>query len=288
MEVIHAILSIKIVLAVVGLLLHGVGIYTLKMRNKHNNQVTILMNLSTAEILLLVNIIIGDSIGIIERSDKYYQNVIINSAFGSKELPEIYKQIYTLIFYLAASEMDFSLMLMTIERLICILSPLHYHIVVEEESILQKMLICSWIFSILSSLLTISPKTNIVAERLAVIIQFIVIILFLVSYILIGFKIKKSKRSLQITTNTTQTDESSSIKKHHLVPLAIMLTYVIFYIIPLEIFIFYIVKLQSTNSTHILFECMYFFPIAACISDALIYIFLTKGNRQIIVKFLRC
>ena len=281
MEVIHAILSIKIVLAVVGLLLHGVGIYTLKMRKKHNNQVTILMNLSTAEILLLVNIIIGDSIGIIERSDKYYQNV-------SKELPEIYKQIYTLIFYLAASEMDFSLMLMTIERLICILSPLHYHIVVEEESILQKVLTCSWIFSILSSLLTISPKTKIVAERLAVIIQFIVIILFLVSYILIGLKIKKSKRSLQITTNTSQTDESSSIKKHHLVPLAIILTYVIFYIIAWQISIFYIVRLQSTKRTHILFECMYFFPIAACISDALIYIFLTKGNRQIIVKFLSC
>ena len=61
MEVIYAILSMKIVVVVVGLLLHGVGIYTLKMRNKHNNQVIILMNLSTAEILLLVNIIIGYS-----------------------------------------------------------------------------------------------------------------------------------------------------------------------------------------------------------------------------------
>ena len=283
MKEIYAILSIKIVFSIIGLLLHGVGIYTLK-RNKWNNQVIILINLSTAEIILLV--ITAHSMGFMEQSNENNTNVIINGVVGSKSLPGIYKQICTLIFYFVGFELKFVLMLLTVERLICILSPLHYHIVVEEKLIIQKIVLCSWLFSIMLSLLAFSPKANVVAGIFNIIIQITVVILFFISYILIGLKIKMSKSSLQSTANTSQTDESTSIKKHHLVPVAIILTYIIFYVIPGQIIVFYIVNLQSTRRAHMLFEIMQLFPIIGCPSDALIYIFLTKGNRDTMVKLL--
>ena len=75
MKEIYAILSIKIVFSIIGLLLHGVGIYTLK-RNKWNNQVIILINLSTAEIILLINFIISDSMGFMEQSNENNTNLL--------------------------------------------------------------------------------------------------------------------------------------------------------------------------------------------------------------------
>ena len=138
------------------------------------------------------------------------------------------------------------------------------------------------------SFLTFSTKANVVAGIFSIIIQITVVILFLISYILIGLKIKMSKISLQSTANTSQTDESTCIKKHHLVPVAILLTYIIFYVIPGQIIVFYMVNLQSPMRAHMLFEIIKLFPIIGCLSDALIYIFLTKGNRDIIVKLLGC
>ena len=287
MKEIYAILSIKIVFSIIGLLLHGVGIYTLK-RNKWNNQVIILINLSTAEIILLINFIIEDSMGFMEQSNENNTNVIINGMVGSKTLPENYKQIYIFILYIGGFEMEFLLMILTVERLICILSPLHYHIIVEEKLIIQKIVLCSWGFSIMLSLFAFFPNTNIVAERFGIITQITVVILFLISYILIGIKIKKSKSSLQSTANTSQTGESTCIKKHHLVPVAIIFTYIIFYVIPWQIIVFYIDNLQSTMKIRILFEIIQLFIIIGCLSDAFIYIFLTKGNRDIIVKLLGC
>ena len=159
MKEIYAILSIKIVFSIIGSHLHGVGIYTLK-RNKWNNQVIILINLSTAEIIILINFIISDSMGFMEQSNENNTNVIINGVVGSKTLPEIYKQIYILILYFGGFEMQFLLMLLTVERLICILSPLHYHIVVEEKLIIQKLVLCSWLFSIMLSLLAFFSKSK--------------------------------------------------------------------------------------------------------------------------------
>ena len=146
------------------------------------------------------------------------------------------------------------LMILTVERLICILSPLHYHIVVEEKLIIQKIVLCSWLFSFMLSFLAFVPKANVEAGIFIIIIQITVVILFLISYMLIGLKIKMSNSSLQSTANTSQTDESTCIKKHHLVPVAIILTYIIFYVIPWQIIVFYIVNLQNTMKICILFE----------------------------------
>ena len=288
MEVIYAIHSIKIVLSIIGLLLHGMGIYSLKKRNKWNNQVIILMNLSTAEIILLTNVIIADSMGFMKQSEEYYANGIIDTLVGSKVLPEIYKQVYCIIFYFGCLEMKSLLILLTIERLICILSPLHYHIVVQEKSIFQKMVITSWCISVVLSLLSLLPKIMLKTVKTSIIFNIAIIILFSVSYTLIGLKIKKSRRSLQITANTPHTDETVSIKKHHLVPVTIIITFIIFYIIPSQILVLCVTNQQSTMATHILLESIELFPIAGFISDALIYIFLTKGNRDIIFKLLGC
>ena len=230
----------------------------------------------------------ADSMGFMEQSNENNTNVIINSMIGSKTLPEIYKQIYIYISYFGGCEMQFLLMLLTVERLICILSPLHYHIVVEEKLIIQKLVLCSWLFSIMLSLLAFFPKANGMTERFVIITQITVVILFFISYILIGLKIKMSKHSLQSTANTSQTDESTCIKKHHLVPVAIILTYIIFYVISWQIIVFYIVHLQSTMKIRILFEIMQLFVIIGCLCDALIYIFLTKVNRDTIVKLFGC
>ena len=225
--------------------------------------------------------------GFMEQSNENNTNVIINGIVGSKSLPEIFKQIYIFISYFGGCEMQSLLMILTVERLICILSPLHYHIVVEEKLIIQKIVLCSWLFSFMLSFLAFVPKANVEAGIFIIIIQITVVILFLISYILIGLKIKMSKSSLQSTANTSQTDESTCIKKHHLVPVAIILTYIIFYVIPWQI-VFYIDNLQSTMKIRILFEIIQLFGIIGCLSDALIYIFLTKGNRDIIVKLLGC
>ena len=105
MKEIYAILSIKIVFSIIGLLLHGVGICTLK-RNKWNNQVIMLINQSTAEVILLINDIIEDSMGFMEQSNENNTNVIINGVVGSKSLPGIYKHIYILILYFGSCEMQ--------------------------------------------------------------------------------------------------------------------------------------------------------------------------------------
>ena len=86
--------------SIIGLLLHGLRIYSLKKRNKWNNQIIILISLSTAEIILLINVIIADSMGFMEQSNENNTNVIMNGIVGSKSLPLIYKQIYIYIYIL--------------------------------------------------------------------------------------------------------------------------------------------------------------------------------------------
>ena len=259
--------SITIVFSIIGLLLHLIGVYTLKVRTKWNNQVIILMNLSLTEIILITNDIILSSM----RLNGCH-------SYDYKSFPEFYRKIFTFLVFFGIPEITLSLILLTIDRLICVLSPLNYRIVAEEKSLFQKMVIGSWLISITSGLLTLSPKTIEVGIMFCYITGPFTVILFFTTYIIIAFKIKMSKSALESNANASQRSEQVIIKKHHLVPGLIISTFVLFYIIPFTLKVFY-----QFNSIFIAL-C----PSVGYISDALIYIFLTKDNRDIIVKILRC
>ena len=287
MEDICTILTINIVISIIALPLHLIGIYALKMSKKWNNQVIILMNLSVAEIILLINEIINSSIGLKEYDEKYFVHTNNITNHPDKAYTELYLQIYVFTIYVGIPGVTLSLMLLTIDRLICILSPLHYQIVAEERSIFQKMVIGSWLISIISGLLTLSQKTKFVSRMFGFIAVTITIILFFITYILIGFKIRMSRSSLQSSANKSVTDQPIRFKKHHLVPGLIILTFVIFYVTPFTVLLCYGKKITMTKKIYIR-EILQLCPIVGYISDALIYIFLTKANRDIIVKILPC
>ena len=272
MDTMHSILVFKIILSTIGLLFHLVGVYALKMSKKWNNQVIILLNLSISEIITLINDIVDDSIDfILHKNTNQYDT-------------DAYKKTSRLIQYTVISEVNLTLMLMTVERLICIVSPLNYNVIIQEKSVIQKMILLSWGRSILTGVLTLFPKTYAVVDIIGYASIIITLSLFVITYTVIGYKIKMSGRSVQNNVNTSQ----RRVQKYHLVPALIILTFVILYGIPLTLRVFYVNIHPLAKISPLLVLCLRCVPTIGFIADALIYIFLTKDNRDVIIKLLRC
>ena len=281
MEAIHAMLSIDIILCAVGLLLHIIGLYVLKVNKKLNIDSYILINLSVAEVILLINQIIKSSMGMNKYSDKYYTDGNNFPILEYKTFSNVYMQIVVLIKYTGCCEVNLLLIFLTIERLICVLSPLRYHIRLKEKSIYLKSIIYSWLISIISGLLTLSPTTLIVTGMCGYCAVAFAVLLFIVTYTVIGWKIKVSRSAFKVKA---QANGQGGFKKHHVVPGFIILTFCIFYALPFTLELFYLYKVPFNKKIHIFILCAETAGTAGIVSDALIYIFLMKTNRDIIVR----
>ena len=277
MDATYVIYLVNVQLSSIALLLHLLGVYVLKVSKKWNNQIMILMNLSVAEMVMLVNHVIADCM----RLSNYSEDKL------RKELLGDYNKIELFLSYLSYNELTLSLILLTADRLICVLSPLNYNIILEEKSIFQKMIIVSWLKSITIASVTLIPYVEYPARMFVYVELNFTIVLFLITYVLIWHMIKSSRRSLHNNASTTHRNERIRFKKHHLVPALIILTYIIFYFIPITLMVCYIPTL-STVEKRMRVKLIMVVTTLGYISDPFIYIFLTKENRRVIVKKILC
>lgn len=258
-----------------------------------------LTNLSVVEILLFIVTLIDSVMWLYRQDDKYYLNTENIRELRLKVFPLVYDKVVLVFIVLTLSELVMSLILLNVDRLVCVLSPFRYYIAFTEKLILKKMLMLSWGLSLVLSLPTLWSETKIASKVGCYILACVTFILFIVTYALIGWKIKDSKRVLRLqvkdmpakaSNNTTDQSEHSGsnklknikFRKHYLVPALIILTFFLFYEVPYHIQLFYITRVKFNKNVHVLIEALWLLAPVGCISDALVYIFLTKTNRDLL------
>ena len=289
MENIQIVMLVKVILCTFGLILHPLGLYALRTCKQRNGQVAILMNLSIAEILLFINDLVEASQNLVEYKDKYSRIMTVKSYRPYKAHHETYVAIYFFITYTCLLEVIFAVFLLTADRLVAVLSPLKYHIVTEEKSIFQRTIMVCWLISISVGSLSLSMYTEYTAYIFILTSVCVSTLFFLISYIIIGVKITRSRTSLQNdTTRSSQRNDQLRIRKHHLVPGLIISTFIVFYVKTVIYRITHVNKERIDKKSYLWTELLRMSPNVGYITDALIYIFLTERNRKIVMKLLQC
>ena len=278
MESIHTRLTGNVLPQNIGLFLHVLGICALKLRIKWRNEFFVLINFSVSEIILCINNIVEDRIGLNDYNEKRHNNTINSNGVQYNTVASAYIQVNTLTSYVAICEVALSLMLLTSDRLISVLFPFQYHNIIEKRLVLPKMIIASWFVSITASLLTLIPDNFLYTFMFGYVSLTMTIISFILLNILIVY-FKSSRRSLQ-NVGKSEADKQGRFKK--LLPFK-FLCVVILFGLPLTIFIFYSLNTLYSNDLHILiiFESVRFYVTATYIFKCFHNIFVTKCEKTV-------
>lgn len=266
---------------VVGLLecciaisLHSLGLFVLFQYRKRTNQNIILIFISIAEILTTICIII-------------------------KDIPNLQQDV-PLWFNIGQSasvcglcEFLFMMFILTIDRLICVVNPLKYHIRMS-KTILKYLVILSWCLSLAVSLIYgLIPLHKKCIQISASGFVAVYIILVICTYVKIFKSVKHSRRSYR-RKNLNSRSEVRTIhrmKKEYLVPILIIATYIGLYAIPYPIFRLLPMDaktLEEEKANVLRSRICELILWSGFIVDPIVYIFLTKHYRKIILQKCCC
>ena len=300
MENIFTTTSFRFVLSLAGITVHVIGIYALRKMKKRTNQVMILMNLSVSEIIWLGAFTIACLIGLLHYRDAHYEDSHSFDHFRRKAIPRLYITIQTYISKVALCETAFTLVFLTVDRFIHTVPPIKYSIMSEEKDVFKKLIVTSWIFSLLISLLVIENIK--ILKMITIVLCIATIVIISICYILTSHHLKvffsvivfiqSSRRTLSNDVTSQSHGRAWTSRKHQLVPSLIVLTYILFYGGPLVWYVgsnsgslyFHKNINNFTKSHHIVVELVMCVVMCGMISDALIYVFLTKENRETIIR----
>lgn len=288
MESFVVILTVDISFALIGILLHIIGLIILMLNKRRTNQVVILIHLSIGETLLCCNAVFGDIFGFCRFAlmHRMHQRAT-GHEYRHKFMPEFSIAFDRVINYIGYCEVNLLMMLLTLDRLLCVALPIRRYINFEESRTITKLISLTWCTSIVFGIISLFPKNRYQEARISFGAVCVTCLLFIVSYAIIAYKIRVSRNSVCSEENGDKVTRRKSTQKHYLVPGMIVVCFLVFYGIPFAFKLFYPHPhhgKKASSSTVTLFEVLFLLPTPGYIADVVIYILLIKGNRDIIRK----
>ena len=262
-----------------GVTLHAVGLYFLFIsKSIAKNQKLFLTNLSLIEMIALVSVVISQLPDVYENEQLWLCNTAIQLGW-----------IGITWFFIVVN--------LTVDRFLEVWLNIKYHVYITEEKI-KWSLACCWVIGVISGSIIMylfqTRKKEDIIEYLHVYIypvpEALFIVLFCTVYVYLYTHIIKErnhriKRQARFSRSSSTDNTSwSSIKAKHFIPFWIIITFIIFFLIP-EITItiaFHTFKWRKHK--HPLYAIMVFMFTVGYIVDPVIYIFLHKAVRTTIVN----
>ena len=288
MENLHAILSVKLILCCLGVFIHSVGIYALVKMRRRTDQVRILINQSVAEMLVILKMLAGIIAGFHAFRDHHYTGAtsfpgFIRNVLGDGAL----MKIHSFIQFVALGMVSVNMMLLTTNRVVHTVLPFRLAASAQDRRIFQKLIAGSWIIVPLLCLLVI-VHVRIVTLCIFV-LTVVAVVVIIVCYVLIVVRVRLSRRALiRSGWVSNQNAERMRQGKKQMIPVLIIATFFLFYIIPYSIQVGR--HSGSTDSftikDHLAVEGLSCVEVVGFISDAFIYIFFTKENRLTVKELL--
>lgn len=162
--------------------------------------------------------------------------------------------------------------------------PFKYYIRLQEKSMFLKLMVAMSLFSIGFGFVLFYLNT----QYGFIVLNIATVVVFIAGYALIARKIKQSRHAVQRASDISQEgvnchsniNDQSGFKKHHLVPVLIIGSYIMFYMVP-SFFVQILVENSSSLLPLLLTKLLIVFSM---ICDPLIYIFMKKEIRKVIFK----
>ena len=281
--------TIDILMNCIGFFVHSLGIYAIIACKKKSNQVLILFNLSLVEIMIIMYMVANDII----RLGRYKNNDVMTTSLMESMMmnrfPAVYQEINFFIYLSIGVEMIFVMVVLTMDRLIFVLNPLRYKAQFT-RSTLRKILIASWIISFIFGALYAAFKAFAILCIFGT-IAIGYVVLAAVTYTIIYFKSRNSNLQFQANRSkgSHKTPHESKFRKDYMIPGLIILTYILCYILPFALTRAWIRITELTVEKCILHECLAIVLDIGFLSDALVYVMLTKHFRVAIMElFFAC
>ena len=290
LHTVHAWLTVKMFIQLAGIAVNAIGFYVVYVYKTSSNQCPILMNLSVAEIFITVNSMTRD----IWTAVLCYNNLqMVNDDRGHTAInytqssaldirfPELYDMVFKGVCYAVISELVFTKTLLTIDRLVCIISPIKYKVYLTNSNVV-KIIGLTYGLSVLAGILCgIFPSSEFGMSLILGGNAVVFVILAIVTYCIIIQKINESKRIFS-HSRVMRTRELVLFKKHYIVPATIVTTFLVFYGLPWFVDEFYIRPHPVRRNNVFLVNIAPTMHNIGAISDPCIYVFLTKHYREIL------
>ena len=124
-----------------------------------------------------------------------------------------------------------NLIFLTADRFVHTVLPMSYSVAAEEKGIFKKLIIGAWVFLVLFCFLVLKKVSIVVRFTLG--LNIFGVVTFVVMYIFIIAKIRQFRRAVMAQGSVAQGGPTRiSVRKHHLVPGLIIITFTLFYVIP--------------------------------------------------------
>ena len=252
---------IWILLLTLAVILNALGIYCIYKTKISDIQKVILINLSIAEIIIAITAGAGRTLEVFDHGVRNHK-----------------ESMFLALFYVGVNFVYYLIMIyISIDRLLCIFWNLKYKYYMTIKTI-QKIILFIWFLGFISSIpLYLVPfkDATLILGKVCVILDGAFIIISILAYAVIAFKLRERVKKIpsMIRRNSNQ---SLSKRKHLVVPLCIVLSFVLFYIIPDILFAF-----EMFTKNRLLFNIVYCWWCTSLSCDPLIYIFFNKKVRSV-------
>ena len=264
---------LEMLFSVIAFLLHIIGIIAIHKNPTKNNQNLILCSLSMAEIISLSFSIVAM---ICERMDTPSFKVI-----------EI---LVTIFLYVSNYELVMVMLLLTADRLVCVLDPLKYPTRMTRKRLMTALAV-SWGISFTIGITRGVTPSHYLRETITTMIYVFggsYVMFAIITYSYIMLKIRMSMQTFSSSRYRLR------VRKEFLVPGVIILTFLFLYYIPYAVYHFIYKQLDRTHSasekrSHLVgYAICDLLPSVAYGADAFIYIIFTKRYRNIIINMFKC
>lgn len=280
---------VLIIMNVVNVLLHGVGIYLLSClhkRGKSNIQNLYILHLSISELLM-------NSLEIVRTA----LQILIKYGPCSNTCKQIEEYLSIFMFTGISVVFFFNMFFITLDRLLNIVYTIRYRVSWSEKRA-KYLLKTTWLIGIfvlicvsIDYYLNNSLWENKFYTFIYPILEFIFIVLALVTYISIFRKYNRSERVLskrrQSLRENKKPDNSFQVfrKSRFFVPVLLILTFIVFLVIPDMVLLFEGVIMKRMTDT-LLTSCWISYAVSN-MTDACIYIFMQDPVRRLLWKKIR-
>ena len=252
---------VSFTLGIVSVLLHVVGLLAIYLHKKKINQSILLASMSVMEMAESFNSIVSVS--------QIKENVVVRGV-----IPNIFSRM---VFYVASYGILLSMFVITLDRLVCVLSPFTYKSRMSRKRI-QVLVLTTWLLALILGIgnaIHTSPDIRRNIYVLFLCLEGVYFLFIIVAYSLI---IKKLKDSRNRVNPDVRRNERFKARKEILMPTVLVITYIIFDLVPPAVLSFH-----KTGGTLLVSRLLFQFGMA---TDAITYIFLTKHYRDQIIKVL--
>ena len=264
-----------------GVILHLLGIYSIVSSKKRSIQTVILFNLSSVEIISIINHTANNVYRFIAFDVNVYQSGRdMRKLLMNKLLPPIFADVSYTIALCNAFQVVIIMVILTSDRLASVICPMKYKIHVTKSLLLKVLFTCH----VFSTIVGIVHGTFANSRKLIWLLVFWLGVSYLVfafvTYLIIYLKIRASKKKKLSVHNITSTQTSW---KFYIVSALIVATFTFLYSIPYGISRLVIrnnYKTPITRTKVLIHESLYMLIYIGVLSDPLIYIFLKKEFRN--------